>query len=163
MIYAKLGGLLAFVVGLLAVGYHFGEMPYKTKYEALQAQDWQAQAAAQEAAKTALAAQLVQAQAISANNADSMVKLANENAQTIADRDATLTRVRRLEQLLSAATTRTSPSDPVPQAGSGPAAIGASGTPGTTEIEQLLIDARAEAERNADRLDALIAEINPQL
>lgn len=163
MIYAKLAGLLTLIVGLLATGYHFGEMPYKTKYEALQAQDWQAQAKAQEVAKNAIAAQLVQAQATSKNNADAMVNLANENAQTVADRDATLARVHRLEQLLAAAAARPAAGGGVSQTGGGPPASGASGTSQDAGIETALADAAAECTRNADRLDTLITQIRPQL
>lgn len=163
MIYAKLGGILAAVLACLALGYHFGEMPYKTKYEALQAAGWQEKAQGEEAAKTAIAGQLVTLQKQIKVNSDAMQTLATQNAQTIADRDVTLTRVRRLEQLLSAAAARPAASGAVSKDAGGQSAPDAGGTGGITEVEQLLVDARAEAERNADRLDTLVTEVKPQV
>lgn len=160
MIYAKLAGLLTLIVGLLATGYHFGEMPYKTKYEALQAQDWQAQAKAQEAAKAVIAGQLAQAQAISKNNADAMVNLANENAQIAADRDANLALARRL---LASSARPTPAGSGVPKAADQPAVAAAGGSGSPTRAESLLVAAADESERCADQLNALIAQIRPQL
>lgn len=160
MIYAKLGAILVLVSGLLALGYHFGEMPYKTKYEALQAQDWQSQANAQEAAKTVIAAQLVQAQATSANNAQSLVNLANENAQITADRDANLALARRL---LSGQARSCPAGGAVSKAPDHPAAAPAGGPQSPTRAESLLVAAADESERCANQLNALIAQIRPQL
>ena len=163
MIYAKLGGILAVILVIFALGYRVGEMPYKAKYEALQAADWKGKAQGEELAKETLAKQLVQVQATSENNADVMLRLANENAKTVQDRDATVARVHRLEQLLAATATRTSPDPQMPQAGRGPVTANSSGDTGVGRIGELLIAARNEARRNATRLNALVAEITPQL
>jgi hypothetical protein len=164
MIYARLIGGLAVVIALLALGYHFGEMPYKTKYEALQAADWETKAKGEQAAKVVIAGQLVDLQKQIKVNADVRDNLAKQNESIVADRDATLTRVRRLEQLLSAAAARPSArGGAVSKADDRPGATGASGDPGPTEVERLLIDARDEAKRNAARLNALVAEVTPQV
>lgn len=164
MIYAKLAGILVSTIALLALGYHFGEMPYKTKYEALQRDNWEGKAKGEEAAKVVIAGQLVDLQKQIKVNADARDTLAKQNESIVADRDATVTRVRRLEQLLLVAASRPAAgSGSMPKGNGGPTATDAGGAGGITEIEQLLVDAKEEAERNADRLDALIAEVTPQV
>jgi hypothetical protein len=143
-------------------GYHLN--PYPARYQALQASDAIARAQGEEAVRTALTAQLAQAQEVTRNNQSAMVTLANQNAQTAADRDATLARVHRLEQLLAlAAAAKPSAGHSVPEAGDRPSASGSSGDPGVDRAGELLIAARDECRRNANRLQALIAEITPQL
>lgn len=156
---------LAAVVLLLSIGGYAGYRanPWQARYHALQLADAQQRADGETAVRKELTEQLAQAQATSDNNANSMVKLANEQAAITADRDATVTRVRRLEQLLGAATTRTAASGSVPQSNRGSDPPDASGTAGLTEIERLLIDAKEESERNADRLDALVTQVTPQV
>jgi hypothetical protein len=164
MIYAKLAGILLTVIGLFAVGYHFGEMPYKTKYEALQTARWEDKFNAQKVAATAIAGQLSDLQRQIQVNQNAMQTLQSQSDAVVADRDATFGRVRRLEQLLVAASSRRPAGpDSVPKDDSGSAAAGAGGEGSLTEVEQLLVDAKEEAERNADRLDALIAEVTPQV
>lgn len=143
------------------IGYHLN--PYPERYKDLVATQALDQADAEEAVRKTLTAQLVQAQTQTKANSDAMLSLAQENAQIAHDRDATVTRVRRLEQLLAAASTRASKSGGMSQTGSGPAAAGTGGAGGLTEVERLLVDAREEAERNADRLDTLIAEVTAQV
>lgn len=143
-------------------GYHLN--PYPARYKALQASDAIERAHGEEAVRQALSAQLAQAQEVTHNNQAAMVTLANQNAQTAADRDATVARVHRLEQLLNAeSAARAAQSGAVPQTGDRSSAPGAGGDPSADPIGDLLIDARNEAKRNAARLDALIAEISPQL
>ena len=142
-------------------GYHLN--PYPARYKALEASYVIERAHEEEAVRQVLSAQLTQAQTVTRNNQAAMVTLANQNAQTAADRDVTLARVRRLEQLLSAAAARSTQSGSVPKAGDRPATPSAGGDPGADEAGELLIATRDEAKRNASRLNALIAEIVPQL
>lgn len=138
--------------------------PWHGRYTSLQAADAIARFHGEEAVRKALQAQLAQAQEVTRNNQNAMVTLANENAQTAADRDTTIARVHRLEQLLRAeATVRAAASGGVPKADDQPATAGAAGDSGIGEAGELLIAARNEARRNANRLGALIAEIKPQL
>jgi hypothetical protein len=138
--------------------------PWHGRYTSLQAADAIDRVHGEEAVRQALTAQLAQAQATTRNNQDSMVHLANQNAQIAADRNVTLARVRRLEQLLSAASAPRSPaSGSVPQSNRGSDPPGTRGEGSLTEVERLLVDAREESERNANRLDALIAQVKPQV
>lgn len=159
---------LPWIAGVLAVfgagtytGYHLN--PWQGRYTSLQASDAIERAHGEEAVRQALTAQLAQEQAVTRNNQAAMVTLANQNAQTAADRDATVARVHRLEQLLGAAAARPAPSGNLPKAPGGQATPVAGGDPSADEIGELLIAARDEAKRNATRLNALVAEIEPQL
>jgi hypothetical protein len=143
-------------------GYHLN--PWHGRYTSLQAADAVERAKGEEAVRKTLSDQLAQAQETTRNNQAAMVVLANENVQTAADRDATVARVHRLEQLLSAAqATRAAASAQLPQTGDRSSAPTASGDPGIDRAGELLIAARNECRRNASRLQALIAEITPQL
>lgn len=144
-------------------GRYTADLAWEAKYSALQTGDAQARADGEAAVRTDLQEQIASLKATASHNADAMVNLANENAKTIADRDVTLTRVRRLEQLLSAAAARSTPSGAVSKDAGGQSAPDAGGAGGVTPIERLLINARAEAERNADRLDTLVTEVKPQV
>lgn len=161
MIYAKLGGILAAVLACLALGYHFGEMPYKTKYEALQADGWKEKAQGEEAAKAVLAGQLVTAQTQQKVNSDAMQTLQAQNSAVAADRDTTLTRVHRLEQLLVGAARPTSGG--LPQAQRGQDSSGTSAQRGAAEAEGLLIAAANECELNDNTQDALVVEVLPKV
>jgi len=156
-----LAGVLVIFGAGTYTGWHMN--PWEGRYKSLQASDAIERMHGEEAVRSALAAQLAQAQTVTRNNQAAMVTLATQNAQTAADRDVTLARVHRLEQLLSAAAARSAQSTTVPQTGNRPTTAGASGDPGADEIGGLLIAARNEAKRNAARLNALISEIVPQL
>lgn len=153
-------GIAVLAGGGAYAGYEITDLRWQTKYEALQAVDAQNRADGEEAVRKDLTAQLAQAQATSANNADSMVKLANENAHITADRDANLALARRL---LSSAARPTPSSGGVSQAAGEPAAASASGPGGPTRAEVLLVAAADESERCANQLNSLIKEIQPQL
>jgi hypothetical protein len=164
MIYAKLAGILLSIVGLFAAGYHFGEMPYKTKYETLRAADWENKAKGEEAAKTVIAGQLVALQTQIKVNSDAMQTLQHANDSIASDHTVALARVRRLEQLLTAAATPRAPAGAaVSQADGGPGAAGASDSSSASQIEGVLIAAADECEQTANQLNALISEIQPQL
>jgi hypothetical protein len=166
VILLKLAPYLIAGAALLGVGGWIGWSinPWQGRYTSLQAADAIERAHGEEAVRQALSAQLAQAQEVTRNNQNAMVVLANENAQTAADRDATVARVHRLEQLLNAeSAARAAQSRSVPQAGDRPPTAGAPGDPSVGQAGELLIAARDECRRNAARYQALIAEITPQL
>jgi hypothetical protein len=142
-------------------GYHLN--PYPARYKALEASYVIERAHEEEAVRQVLSAQLAQAQTVTRNNQAAMVILAKTNAETAADRDITVARVHRLEQLLSAAATRAAVGRVVSQTRDRSAAPGAPGDKGIGRAGELLIAARDECRRNAARFQALIAEISPQL
>lgn len=141
-------------------GYHEATWRWQTKYEALQAVDAQMRADGEAAVRKDLEAQLVEAHAISDNNAQSLVNLANENAHISADRDANLALARRL---LAGQARPVAPDRGMPQAAGEPAVAGAGGPAGPTRAEVLLVAAGDESERCANQLNSLIAQIKPQL
>jgi len=142
-------------------GYHLN--PYPARYKALEASYVIERAHEEEAVRQVLSAQLTQAQTVTRNNQAAMVILANQNAQTAADRDATVARVHRLEQLLSAAAARAAAGRIVSQTRDRSAAAGASDPPSPSPIEGLLVAASAECQQTANQLNALIQEIKLQL
>ncbi len=154
------GVLVVFGAGTW-IGWHAN--PYPERYKDLVATQALDQADAEEAVRKTLTAQLVQAQEVTHNNQAAMVTLANQNAQTAADRDITVARVHRLEQLLAAQAARTAASSAVPKTGDRPPTAGATGDPGVDRAGELLIAARNECWRNINRFKTLIAEIAPQV
>ena len=159
----KLSPYLAAAALIFGGGWYAGGLQPKAALARLQDADWQAKAQGEEAARKAVQAQLAQSRALSANNAQTVEKLSAQNAQIAADHDAALARVHRLEQLLVVASRPTAPRADVSQAGSGPRVASAGDTPGTTRAEELLVAASGECEQTANQLNALIAEIRPQL
>jgi len=134
--------------------------PWHGRYQSLQVADAQARAEGEAAVRKAYQAQLAQAQATSRNNADSLVRLANENARITRDRDTNLALARRL---LNGQARRPTPDSRVSQASNQPRAPPAGGSEGPSRIEVLLVDAGDESERCAHQLNALIAQLKPQL
>ncbi len=159
----KLAPWLAGAALIFGGGWYAGGLQPKAALARLQAADWQAKAQGEAAARKAVEDQLAKAQATSANNSTVIEKLQNENAQIASDHDATLTRVRRLEQLLVLASRSSSGSDHLPKTGSGQGTPAAGDPPGTPPIEGLLVAAATECEQTANQLNALISEIEPQL
>jgi hypothetical protein len=159
----KLVPYLAAAAVFLGIGWYAGGLQPKAALARLQASDAQTRAVEESQALKAVQAQLTQAQTIAANNSQTVEKLNAENAQVVADRDGTLARVRRLEQLLELASHPAAHGSDLPQTGSGQPITPASGTAGNAGLEQLLANASDECNRNADRLDSLSAEIAPQL
>jgi len=162
-LYLRIGayGLAALLCGYL--GWAINGNRWQERYAHIQASDAQARADGEAAVRKALQAQLAQAQAVSENNAQIVEKLNAENAQIAADRDGTLTRVRRLEQLLVLASRAAAPNPSVSKTGGGPAAPGTGDPPGASSLEGLLVDASTECEQTANQLNALIGQISPQL
>jgi|SRR5689334_6075633 len=156
--------LTATIAGFIS--HEIDQIPYSHLQAARSADHaaWQAEETQrQKDATEALQAQIKGRLTTEANNSAVIEKLQNENAQIAADRDDTLTRVRRLEQLLLVASRAAPGSSRMSQTGGGSDPPAARGDAGPPEIERLLIDAKDEAQRNAARLNALIAQIEPQL
>jgi len=153
--------LLPYLIGLalLAGAYVYGDVHGHKASEA----SWQARWTARDLAETrakdaALAAQKAAADAADARNNAIMEALSN----VAKERDAALLDARFAQRLLHAAT-----SAPAGGAVSGtpdqPGTAGAGGTGEGESLGGLVADAIGECRRNADRLDALIAEIKPQM
>ncbi len=162
----KIAPWLAGVIILLGLGGWAGwEMnPWHGRYTSLQAADAIERVHGEEAVRQTLTAQLAQAREVTRNNQAAMVTLANQNAQTAADRDLSISRLHRLEQLLNAeSAARAAASRSVPKTGDRPPAPSVPGDEGVGRAGELLIAARDECRRNVARYQALIAEISPQL
>jgi len=129
-------------------------------YARLQAIDAADRADREAVAAQALRNQIADRAKTDAVNAKVIEDLKHETDSIAADRNRTLLLARRL---LADAGANLACSGAVSQTGPGPGASGASGTSQNESIIRLLADAHDECERNADRLDALIAEIKPQL
>lgn len=156
---------LPYIAGFLVVfgagtwtGYHAN--PWHNRYTALQSQDAIDRAQGEEAVRKALQTQLAQVQAAVDNNYRVTHELEEKNAAITADRDHT----NLLVQRLLARAARSGPSSSgVSQAQNQSGAAPAGGPSGDEGLAKLLGDAHDECERNANRLDSLIAQIRPQL
>lgn len=156
--------LAAYVVAaglFFGIGWRVGGLGPKASLAALQAQAWQVKQQATAAALAATTAQLQKLQAVSVNNSATIQGLQDENAKIAADRDANVALAQRL--LNSAARATSSGSGSVSETKGGQPAPAAGRTSGNGSAAGLLADAAAECQRNADRLDAVSAEIIPQL
>jgi TolA-binding protein len=160
-LYLRLAAYLLGAAIFTATGWHMGGLAPKKALAQLQAQDWQGKAQAAAVALTATQQQLKTLQDTIDRNAGIIQGLNDENTKIAADRDANLELAHRL--LNSAARAASSSGAPVQKAPGGSAAAAASGAGSDGEAAGLLADAAGECERNADRLDALIAEVKPQL
>ena len=153
--------LLPYLAGLILLigAYGYGHHNGKASSEAAWQARWQARDAADTKARDAeLARQKAQQDATEARNAEILEKLNDKSKEAAAARaDADLAR-----RLLARAT-RPSAGGDLPKAEGGPPAPAAGGAAGNEGLAGLLGDALGECRRNADRLDALIEEITPQL
>jgi hypothetical protein len=149
--------LLVFSAGTYA-GYRLN--PWQARYHALQLTDADARAQGEQAVRKALESQLVQAQAVSTNNAQVIHDLQNQNAAIAAARDHTADLVRRL---LHSQAQRTASSGAVPQAPNQPGTPATGPPSGDGPISELLVNAATECSSNSAQLDSLIAEIKPQV
>lgn len=118
--------------------------------------------AAEQKAREALQAQIDQRHAVDRNNEEVMSDLRKRTADAESHYSADRAFIHSL--LDSASKNPTAKSDPVPegQGGSGTAPAGGS-VSSQAMAEQLCADTKAEDERNANRLDALIAEVTKQV
>ncbi len=154
--YAALGALVLGIWG----GWHFGSGHWQTKYEALQAQGWQAQAMAESTARKAVEGRLATLQTTLANNQRASHDLQLQTAAIAADRDRIGAQLRRV---LAQASRSCPAGDPLPEAPDRSAASGASGDERYGRLPELAESAIAECRRNSARLNTLIQQIEPQL
>lgn len=160
-LYIRLAGYFAAATVCVAIGWHLGGLAPKRDLATLQAQDWQGKAQAAAAALVATQAQLKTLQDTDEHNQGVIKDLTDANTKIAADRDTQLDLAHRL--LNAAKATSSTGSGAVPKAPSGQGPPGASGTAGDDRLASLLADTASECTRNANRLDALSAEITPQL
>lgn len=160
-LYIKLAGYLVAGIACVALGWHMGGLGPKKDLATLQAQDWQGKAQAAAAALVATQVQLKALQDTDARNAGVIKELNDENLKTAADRDHNAELYRRLFHASTRPPASGGPA--VPEAQSGPAAADPGAAGSSTRVVILLTDLTAECERNADRLDALSAEVKSQL
>lgn len=158
-LYLKLAGglIVALVIG--SAGYKVGADRWQTKYQTLQAENWEGLAQREAAARKAVEGQLAQARAVSTNNAQVLHDLQTQSAAIVADRDRTNDLVRRL----LARQARPAASPVVPETGgiTGAARAGEAGS--DERLAELLGNVADECRANAAHLNALIAEVKPQL
>jgi len=159
-LYLRLGAYALGALLLFGAGFKVAAWRGEGALEALRAADAQDRANGEQAVRLALQGQLKQAQATSDSNAQTMVRLANENAQIAADRDANVALARRLLARQARSTPGSDSAAKTPDRSQSPRPSGAGGD---DSIAGLLADTADECDRNADRLDALIAEVKRQL
>jgi len=160
-LYLRLAAYLGAALACIGLGWHLGGLSPKAALAALQAQDWQAKQQATQAALTAVQLQLKKAQDTAANNSTVIQGLETDNAKISANWASDRALVQRL--LNDAKATPAAGSSDVPKAGGGQAASGASDAASNESVENMVVAAAQECERTADQLNALIAEITPQL
>lgn len=140
-----------------AIGY--GRL--QNEYSGYQLKVADAERDAQKAAHEALQAQIDQQHTVDRNNEQVMNDLRKRTADAESHYDADRAFISGM--LNSASKAAVPASGPLPQAHGDSGAAAASGTSGAEQVAQLCADTKAEDERNADRLDSIIAELKPQL
>jgi hypothetical protein len=162
-----LAGAAAVVVALLSgwLTHRWDQTAYarlSADFSAYKAAAATANERAADAASRALQAQIEFHDKVQADNDQTMQEYRAQAADDAAHRSADAELIRRL--LADAAKGRPAPSDrAVPKAADRQRAADASRAGGNDSLAGLLVDAAAECTRNADRLDALTAEVKPQL
>jgi hypothetical protein len=158
-LYLRLAAYALAIAACVALGWHMGGLGPKRDLATLQAQDWQGKAQAATAALSATQAQLKTLQDTTDRNAGIIRGLTDENIKTAAERDRNAGLYQRL---LNRPPSPPAGGGAVLQAPGGPGAGGPGGASGGDAAPGLLADATAECQRNADRLDALSAQVIPQ-
>jgi hypothetical protein len=158
-LYLRLAGYGAAALLIGGAGYKAGASHWETKYSALQTENWQGRAQREEVTRKALEGQLAQARAVSANNERVVNDLQIQTAAIVADRDRTNDLVHRL--LTRQARPAAGPSVPTPI--NQPGAARASEAGGDERLAELLTNAADECRTNAAQLNALVAQVKPQL
>lgn len=157
----KLGALIVAAGAIFAGGYHLGGLGPKADLQALQAADWQSKFIASQVALAAVQGQLAQAAKVTANNSTVIQGLTDANAKITADRNANMALAGRLLNLAKAVTPAGGPG--MPKAGGGQPTPSASDAASFTQVESMVVDIGDECERTANQLNALIAQLKPQL
>jgi hypothetical protein len=147
-------------IGLVLGAYAWGDHHGATITEAAWAARWTARDLAETQAKdAALAAHKAAQDAADARNNAIMESLSN----AAKERDAALNDAAFARRLLAAAARPAAAGGAVPPAADQPGAPETGGTGQGESLGSLVAEAIGECRRNADRLDALVAEITPQL
>lgn len=158
---------IALLIGLAVLwGLHLHDQrrygALETDYANYRIQVADANSRAQQAARQALEAQIIERSRIDKRNAEVLADYVQTNAVIAADRDRSRDLARRL--LAAAAKARAAtPSDHLPEAANRPETLRTREAGSATEIVELLTDTSAECRGNAAQLNALIAELRPQL
>lgn len=132
-----------------------------TTYASYQAQVAQENANAQQAAREALQRQIDERHAADLNNTQVMNDLKQRMAEADSHRSADAAFIRSLLEQSSQAGVPAS--HPVPAPGHQPGPPAARPPGGAEQVADLCADTKAEDEYNADRLDALLAQLKPQI
>lgn len=146
------------------VVHHWDSASYnvlQASFEKYKAEVATAQEASQKAATQALQDQMDEKLEDNRRNGQVIHELLQKSADADARHSADSAYIRRLLNGSSASTA--SGSGQVPATGDQPGTIGAGGESGVEQVANLCADTREEDQRNADRLDALLAELTPQL
>lgn len=159
-LYLRIAAYAVAAALLFGAGFKVATWRGDARYSALQVADVTARAHGEETVRQALQKQLDTVKTTSANNAQVIGRLQDENTQIAADRDSTRLLVQRL---LNRPSSPAAPDPTVPKTSGGQPAAAAGGAGGNGTAADLLVAAAEECERNADRLDALSAQIRPQL
>lgn len=168
---ALLGKTWPYLAGAFVVGGLVGWTTHKfdsielarqrAAFEGYKAQVADQDAKGQEAARNAVQAQATEHEAQEAHNAQVIDELQKRTTEAeshyTADRDL----IRGL--LESASQNPTPASHPVPESGHQPQPSVAGRTSGVEQVVELCAATKEEDQRNADRLDSLIAEVKPQV
>ena len=136
-----------------------GGLGPKRDLATLQAQDWQGKAQAAASALSATQAQLKTLQDTIDRNAGIIKGLNDENTKIASDRDANLELARRL--LNASKAIPTGPT--VPAATGGQPVVSTSPASSDGSLADDIASVAQECEHNANQLNALIAEVLPQL
>lgn len=156
MSYLRLFGIGGAALALVWLGWFLGSRVATAELAKERAAAAHQQALNDDLAIATLKTQLADSKAIAAHNSEVIRALESKTVSAESERDMAT-------RLLDAARrTRPSASARVPEAADRRAAPGASGALSDEPLRDLLAAASAECKRNANRLDALRAEIKPQ-
>lgn len=153
--------LAILVAGAILFAIHrWGERRYAAGYGASESKWLVVQASAERAAREALEAQIAQSRKTTLANQATLHDLQSTTAAIAADRDRSVELARRL---LAAASRPAPASHQLPEADHRPAAADPGKAGSAIDVAELLANAAAECRGNGAQLNALIAEIRPQL
>lgn len=160
MIYLRLAAYGLAALLLFGAGWKVASWRDSGILQARIASDATDRANAETAIRTALQAQLVAAQTTARTNAQIVENLQHENANVVAARDANLALAHRL---LTRQTCPASSTHSVPETPDQPGASGTSNPGASDSLAGDLVAAADGYERCVNQLNALIAELKPQL
>jgi len=158
-LYLKLGAGLLLVLAIFGGGWKVGSGHWQSKYDSLVAEDWKAKAVGEAVARKAVEQRYKQLRDISESNAQVLRDLQDQTASVVADRD----RVRKLADRLLHRPQACPDSAGVPEASRESRTPETSQAGSDAEVRELLVAAHDECIGNANSLDALISQLQPQL